>query len=114
MSPEGPQAVRASNDAVTDGREGGLDAELRARIAEAEWLKSHYDEQLRAAFAQVATLQARLRAGAPMQGEPSGAELDALRSEVKQLRAELKRLSAAEQRYLDRIDELKGERALDG
>jgi chromosome segregation ATPase len=87
-------------------RQDGLKAELEARIAEAEWLKSHYDEQLRAAFAQIASLQARVQAltvgreAEAAQGGADAAELDRLRQEVA-------RLTEAEKRYLDRIDELK-------
>lgn len=81
-------------------------AELQAKAAEAEWLKSHYDEQLRAAFAQIAALQARLRtadaapAPAPRVNAPDPAE-------IVRLRAEVERLTEAEARYLDRIAELK-------
>lgn len=84
----------------------GLRAELKARIAEADWLKAHYDEQLRTAFAQIESLHSRLRiltASAPGSAE-AGQEHS---SEVKRLRAEMERLSVAEQRYLDRIEELK-------
>ncbi|OYX35524.1 MAG: hypothetical protein B7Y99_03165 [Caulobacterales bacterium 32-69-10] len=86
--------------------EEALQTELQARIAEAEWLKSHYEEQLRAAFAQIGALQARVRAAAPPESAVARQpEADA--AELAQLRAEVKRLSAAEARYLDRIEELK-------
>lgn len=83
-----------------------LQAELEARIAEAEWLKAHYDEQLRTALGQVASLRARARFPA-VAAQPT-ARPDALdQAELERVRAELDRLAMAERRYLDRIEELK-------
>ena len=86
-------------------RFAAVQAELEARTSEAEWLKTHYDEQLRAAFAQISSLQARVRTPAS-QASASALNLEE-RAMLERLKAEVERLTAAQSRYLDRIEELK-------
>lgn len=100
-------AISPPQQQIRKARPAELTAELQARIAEAEWLKTHYDEQLRAAFAQIASLQARVQAlTSANQPEPAGLSVED-HKELVGLRREVARLNAAEQRYLDRIEEIK-------
>jgi hypothetical protein len=102
------RARQKSRPAAKRGAEGGerssgVQAELQAKTAEADWLRAHYDAQLRAAFVQIADLQAKLD---PAQAGAAWAPADDP-VELERLRGELMRLSEAESRYLDRIEELK-------
>lgn len=80
-----------------------LRLELDARTAEADWLRAHYDDHLRRAYARIAELEAEIEAlrsaSPPVDTIP--------RAVYDRLRAETDRLAAAEQRYIDRIEELK-------
>lgn len=96
--------TRAATARPSERQLAALKEELRAKEAEANWLKAHYEDQLRAAFAQVAALQAHLR-NQPPEREHALAQVND--QEQSQLRAEIERLHAAEARYLDRIQELK-------
>lgn len=81
-----------------------LRLELEARAGEADWLRAHYDEHLRRAYARIAELEGELEVA--RQG--AGAAVDTVpRADYERLRAEAERLTAAEQRYIDRIEELK-------
>ncbi len=106
--PINPSLDSMANQALSlEAQIEAMDAELKARIIEADWLKAHYDEALRAAMAEVEALQARLRtpmAAAAPAAAPSSSEDEI---ELKRLRQEVERLTAGEQRYLDRIKELK-------
>lgn len=81
-----------------------LKLELDARTAEADWLRAHYDDHLRRAYARIAALETELEAAARSSATP----VDSVaRGDYERLRLEAERLSAAEQRYIDRIEELK-------
>jgi hypothetical protein len=89
--------TRPSTDEI-----GGLKMELASRIAECDWLKSHYEQHLRAAFSRIQDL----RTAPPATNEPV-VDVARYEAELRQLRLETERLRSAEQRYLDRIAELK-------
>lgn len=85
-----------------------LRLELEARTAEADWLRAHYDDHLRRAYARIAALEGELEAA--RQG--SAAAVDSVpRADYERLRAEADRLAGAERRYIDRIEELKQQAA---
>lgn len=81
-----------------------LRLELEARSAEADWLRAHYDEHLRQAFARIGALEDELAQART--ATPAPVDI-VLRADYERLRAEADRLGAAEQRYIDRIEELK-------
>lgn len=114
MSEGKPEKARRRS-APKPRRPTGAETELQARVAEVEWLKRHYDEQLRAAFTQIGELQQQLEAASaahPAQPAPPRETHDLEEhAELERLRAELQRLAAAESRYLDRIEELKEARS---
>lgn len=85
-----------------------LRLELQARTAEAAWLKSHYDRELREAYGRIEALQDEVQRLTKDLGAGRG---PAFRGDDDRLQAEYERLVSAEQRYLERIDELKGARA---
>jgi hypothetical protein len=81
-----------------------LRLELEARTAEADWLRTHYEDHLRRAYARIAELETQVEAGR----EGAAARVDSVpRAAYERLRAEADRLAAAERRYIDRIEELK-------
>ncbi len=103
---------KAQKGGEGDGRTvaEALEAQLAARAAEADWLKAHYDGHLRAAFAQIASLQTLVRSAGPEREDAANrieGMAEGLAEEISRLRSEVERLAAAEARYLDRIAELK-------
>lgn len=77
-----------------------IDIDRQSLQAELLWLKAHHDRSIHAHQAEVAALKTRTAD----QVRVPDAELE---SELIALRAEVQRMQAAEQRYLDRILELK-------
>jgi len=112
-------AVRES-DGLEDKQLGRLRTELKARTAEAAWLKAHYSQHLVEARRTIEALSGGQRVAAtpappadqparPAPVDPEKVQL--LQAQIDRLQAEVERLQAAEQRYLDRIKELKDVRA---
>jgi hypothetical protein len=79
-----------------------LREEVAARVAEADWLKGRYEAELRAALSKHAASSVR---EAPVAEAGPGAAVDS--EVIARLQGELDRATAAEVRYLDRIEELK-------
>ncbi len=87
-----------------------LRSELKARIAEAAWLKAHYSSHLEQAMDAIRRLPAAPATTAPLPPaiEESQERVPAVDADhLLALEAEVERLQAAERRYLDRIEELK-------
>ncbi|MDH4386258.1 MAG: hypothetical protein QE280_12540 [Caulobacter sp.] len=97
-----PRTRRPVNGAAPADEVMRLRTELAARMAETEWLKSHYEQHLREAMSNIEMLKSGTATRLPAPVDRSAED-----EELRQLRQEVQRLQAAEARYLDRIAELK-------